>query len=184
MLFNACSVCNKLTELLYLLYSATYQIIIVTESWLNANMPSSMLDPENMYQIFRCDRSQTVGGGVCILVSNRINAYEVKLHHCTAELEVICIDINAGNERCRIFAVYRAPHSNTLLDITACIERCMYTKGLCIIAGDFNCPYIDWRNFAATGGPHNEFLNYCIMNGFCQLVTEPTRDSHILDILL
>ena len=60
----------------------------------------------------------------------------------------------------------------------------MYTKGLCIITGDFNCPNIDWRNLAATGGPNSEFLNYCITNGFCQLVTEPTRDSHILDILL
>jgi len=48
-LFNARNVCNKLPELYYLLYSLSYDIIMITESWLNVNVPDSILDPRNHF---------------------------------------------------------------------------------------------------------------------------------------
>jgi hypothetical protein len=63
-------VCNKLTELLHhLLYSDSqcnmmYDMIILKESWLNLNVPDSILDWINT--VLRCDRClYRAGGGVC-----------------------------------------------------------------------------------------------------------------------
>ena len=48
-----------------------------------------------------------------------------------------------------------------------------------------NCGNIDWVNLnALNDGIHNTFLNFTVERGYSQLITEPTRDSKILDVLL
>jgi hypothetical protein len=71
--FNACSVCNKISELHHDLYGGQYDVLCVEETWLNPRIPNGLLDPENAYNIFRCDRKDAVGGGVCIFVSRKFD---------------------------------------------------------------------------------------------------------------
>ena len=80
--------CNKLPELHYLLYSdnMSYDIIMLTESWLNVNVPDSILDPYNQYTVFRCDRQLSHGGGVCAFVLKHLNAIAIDLAEVYPEL--------------------------------------------------------------------------------------------------
>ena len=51
--------------------------------------------------------------------------------------------------------------------------------------GDFNFPRIDWNDRVSHGGPeHFRFMNCCLRLNLAQLVTEPTRDDNILDLIL
>jgi len=61
LMFNARSLCNKLVELHYLLYSSKFDILLVTESWLRAGITNGLLDPESKFTVLRHDRSITSG---------------------------------------------------------------------------------------------------------------------------
>ena len=60
LMFNARSLCNKLVELHYLLYSSKFDILLVTESWLHAGITNSLFDPESKFTVLRHDRSITL----------------------------------------------------------------------------------------------------------------------------
>ena len=47
-----------------LLFSELYDIIFVTESWLNDTVSDGILCASTVYQVFRCDRQDKIGGGV------------------------------------------------------------------------------------------------------------------------
>ena len=47
-----------------------------------------------------------------------------------------------------------------------------------------NCGCIDWVNLRAPKDDVQDvFLHFCVKHGLSQLVTEPTHDSKILDVL-
>lgn len=64
----------------------SYDIIMLTESWLNVNVPDSILDPYNQYTVFRCDRQLSHGGGVCAFVLKHLNAIAIDLAEVYPEL--------------------------------------------------------------------------------------------------
>ena len=69
--FNARSLKSKLADLHNVLYSRKYDLIGVSETWLNDKFDSFLLDPSNAYYIYRKDRhSDNSAGGVCIFVAN------------------------------------------------------------------------------------------------------------------
>jgi hypothetical protein len=131
-------VCNKLPELHRLLYSAvkSYDIIMLTESWLNMYVPDSILDPHNQYVVFRCDRQLSHGGGVCAFVSKRFNAVAIDLTQSYPALEICCFDLLHSCARCRLIVVYRAPSSDHMPRLLECINALSNVKYHCIIAGD------------------------------------------------
>lgn len=50
-LLNARSIVNKTCELHYMLYTGNYEILLVTETWLNDGICDGFLDPRSMYHI-------------------------------------------------------------------------------------------------------------------------------------
>jgi len=77
-LLNARSICNKLPELYQLLYGEMYDVILITESWLNSNIGNSLIDPHNLFTIVRRDRAEgSVGGGTCALIRKPLSVVEV-----------------------------------------------------------------------------------------------------------
>ena len=59
-----------------------------------------------------------------------------------------------------------------------------YTKGPTIVAGDFNCPDINWLNWSVSSNPVSAQLhNFALVNGFIQAVDEPTRGNNIIDLV-
>lgn len=85
--------CNKLPELYHLLYGEVlYDIIIITESWLNCKFPNSLIEPNGLYTVIRCDRSsKRLGGGVCVFVRKPLCVVEIVLDKQYASLELCCI---------------------------------------------------------------------------------------------
>lgn len=185
-LLNARSVNNKLPELHYMLYSMSYDVILISESWLYAGAPDSLLDPEKRFTVVRCDRL-TLGGGVCALISKQHNVIVVDIAESYSDLEICCFDLlyNDSASRCRIFIVYRPPNTNNMSRIAECLCKFSDTKFHCIIAGDFNCKKIDWQSLVAPAdGKSDVLLDFTITQGFTQLVDAPTRNHNLLDILL
>ena len=184
-LINARSVCNKFTELYQVLYDCDYDIVLITETWLNDKFPNSIIDPHNCYYIFRCDRSAATGGGVCVLVSKRYNAVEVCVPRISTTLEICCVDIDCSGVICRTCLVYRPPKSTNMPEIIDSLRCLIETRGPCIIAGDLNCKDINWAPMEAPiDGVHDLLLDFCVSYGFTQLTNEPTRSSSLLDIVL
>jgi hypothetical protein len=93
-LLNARSIVNKLRKLHCSLYDNDYQIVVITESWLNSSVPDGMLDPESKYHVFRRNRQTSIGGGVCIFVRKHLSAGEVQLD-AQSDLENCCVDVSA-----------------------------------------------------------------------------------------
>ena len=58
------------------------------------------------------------------------------------------------------------------------------SKGDCIIMGDFNHGYIQWKSLESTGGEDQQFL-FLIQESFLtQHVLEPTRGDNVLNKVL
>jgi len=73
-LLNVQSIVNKLPELHYIMYCYAFDVICITETWLNKdNMSDGLIDPLSCFRVVRCDRLNSRGGGVCILVSKRLD---------------------------------------------------------------------------------------------------------------
>ena len=189
---NARSIVNKLPEWYHLMYACNYDIIFVTETWLNSEIPSSLLDPNSCFDVIRCDRPLGRGGGVCCMVSKKLGCrvIEIPITNDLLPLELCCFDI-CFNEYCfRFFNVYSRPGDkqervNYMSSLVDCLSNLMVPHGANVIVGDMNCGNIDWTTLSAPNdGVHDVFLNFTVDHGYSQLVTEFTRDKKILDVLL
>jgi len=76
--FNARSVVNKICELHYMLYSGNYEMLFVTETWLNDGVCNGILDPNSMYHVLRKDRP-SCGGGVAAFVNRQLHIVEIPI---------------------------------------------------------------------------------------------------------
>ena len=66
-----------------------------------------------------------------------------------------------------------------------CLSELSTVDGASVIVGDLNCSDIDWYNLCSpSDGVYDTLLNFTVQQGYSQLVTEPTRDNNILDLLL
>jgi hypothetical protein len=99
---------SKISELHCLLYQKDYSIVAVVETWLGPDISDAMLDPENRFIIYRFDRSNGIGGGVCLFVSRDILSYRTPVVLFDA-VECVCATVQAGNKRFNVITVYRKP---------------------------------------------------------------------------
>jgi len=194
--FNARSIKNKLAELYDVLYHKCFSIVCISESWLTADMSEGIIDPQSKYTIYRCDRKNRDGGGVCILVSNQLSStviestrptvfsgsYDLvgcRLHstgqiHLSSDIVILC--------------VYIPPDTTTDDFIQAMSDiKAMWDGDDCVglIIGDFNEPDIDWRNVNRQYKSSKSQALYDMFTdiGCEQYVMEPTRGANILDLL-
>ena len=154
-------------------------IFCFTETWLDATIPNSAMQPPGL-TIYRSDRSRdetgkTRGGGVCFLINDRW-ATDVKIlsKTCSVDIEtltIVCRPFYLPREFSSIIltAVYIPPQANTdaaviqLSDIVTQAELSQ-PDSFVIVTGDFN-----------KANPKKE------MPKFIQQVTCATRDGRTLD---
>jgi Endonuclease-reverse transcriptase len=171
-----------------MLYAENYDILLVSETWLNAGISSGLLDPESYYYVLRNDRSKSdTGGGVCAFVSRKLRIVEVDVDARFSSLELLGFDLLCSDSKIRFFVVYRPPYRDLqylqlLIECLTVYTDCIQTN---VITGDFNFPSIDW---VALNSPddciNRPFLDFAIERGFCQCVDFATRGGHVLDIVL
>jgi len=178
---NARSLNNKLPEFYHLIYATKYDVILVTESWLNSDTPSGLIDPDCRYNIIRCDRKERIGGGVCVLISKELQYSEVCNCNFRNAYELCCFDIIYSANRFRLFSIYRKPgfaadSIDGMLSLVNCLSAYINVSYPCIVTGDLNCSHVDWKNLnARADGINDTFLNFAVTNSFNQLVDIPTR---------
>ena len=91
-LFNARSLCNKLSNLHLLLHSNDFDIIFFTESWLNGDLSDSLLLSGSSYYILRKDRYDG-SGGVLVFIQNSLKVVNNELTTDFLQLECIILDV-------------------------------------------------------------------------------------------
>jgi hypothetical protein len=110
---NAHSLCNKLSDLHFLLYESNeFDVIIITESWLNPAISDGLLDPRSNYTVYRHDRQNNTGGGVCVLIKNSLHSEQLDISSLPASVELLCFDLFCNPHKHRVFAVYRPTNSS------------------------------------------------------------------------
>ena len=71
-----------------------------------------------------------------------------------------------------------------MADLVDCLTRFSHTKGPCIITGVLNCGDINWSQLTAPNDSvQDKLLIFSMLNGFKQLVPEPSRLNNILDVV-
>ena len=69
---NAQSIATKIDDLTVSLNTHNVDIACITESWLSSSVPDSAVNI-NGYTIVRNDRSQNIGGGVCLYIKSSLS---------------------------------------------------------------------------------------------------------------
>jgi len=170
-MFNARSIANKISELHELLYSSSYDIYFVTETWLHKGICTDLLDPNGQYIVLRNDHTISRGGGVCAFIRNALRVVPKTFSDEFCDIEVTGFDVIASNTRARFFVVYRPPKQDVdavkyMKKLVKCLSNYESKKYTNIILGDFNLPKIDWTNYTGDGHEVNDiFLTFIIESG-------------------
>lgn len=153
---NGLTKLNKTNDLLVSSSIADYDIILISETWLD----SSIKDCEyihNNYNVYRKDREKSEvkakkGGGVLIAVKKLISS-EICETNEMKPLEMICVKIPTSAGNIFIFNLYIQPPSSTSIDnfgevsmkhINAIKSLSINTSDSILIFGDFNLNNIQW----------------------------------------
>jgi hypothetical protein len=188
---NARSIGNKFNELQAINETESYDIIGISESWMN--LKRHLIGEFNLpgYQLFSKDRSmrneansKTKGGGVLLYVKDTLNAVQM-YNDANAHIESIWIKIKQKNKVLTLGIAYRAPSQLVEYDsmLYDQIRNACNTKDSVVLMGDFNFRNIDWRSqaFDGTSEQFMEVVQNCYL---FQKVDKPTRGENILDLIL
>ena len=196
---------RKKTKLLECIIADTNPDIIVgTETWLDPTIKNSELLPPSLgYDVLRRDRPrENLGydvvrgdrpnhGGVLLAIKSSLEPEEVK---SSPAIELLTTEFKANKKKVRISAFYRPPNlidedylETVKQEFQKISKRNKNT--VCIIAGDFNLPDIDWKSLAVTGHQYpsrvnKTFLEVIANNNLEQIVDFPTRKDNTLDLVL
>lgn len=186
---------NKVFYLQALLLMDSFDIVAITETWLDSDFRDHELLMDG-FNIFRKDRQSQRGGGVLLAVRNHLPCS--RRSDLEVEAEMLALEICLTHKTRVVFSVfYRPPDSDAvsfLFQLNQFLDKVSRT-GLSnlIITGDFNFPHIDW----CTGRPlrydpsTEEFCNLLDDFFLIQKKLHVTRDlcstnsqGNILDLVL
>lgn len=158
-------------------------IILITESWCTEHTSNNLLHLPG-YNLYRKDRRISRGGGCLIYVLDIFTTTVIE--HPTLELiaDSLWVSVTGLISKTLIGCIYHSPNYNASSQYALCdafnIAADMNFKQR-IIAGDFNMPNITWDNLIAT--KNSAFINTTILNGWKQIITDPTRKAAMLDLV-
>lgn len=138
---------------------ADYDVIAVTESWLNSCHHNNEFISDK-YKVFRKDRDQSSidadrGGGVLIAVRNEIDCEEFELAEAT-DLESVCVKFPLRRGNLYIYCAYIRPPSadnefskfselcGSHVEAIKNLNTELKTEDILIVMGDFNLPGVRW----------------------------------------
>ncbi len=188
MYFNARSLRNKLHELHDVLSGASgnyYDVICVSETWLNESIIDQTVVAGYPYNVFRCDRINRLGGGCAIFVSQLLCAKHVtiSINLPLSHLQAVCVEITHESHSFAVCCIYNPPgYLQLCIDALSDLIKyvCEKFPSVCFI-GDFNMP--DYVHNAFSHTRYQNFVNSVVAFGLDQLVRDPTRQHNFLDLI-
>lgn len=155
-----------------------YDVIVLTETWLNDQHLSTQLFG-NSYAVYRDDRNSVVtglsrGGGVLIAVANYLSSSLVQVR-TVAELDQIWVKTELNECNVYIGVVYFSPDQATTtatiedhLDSVRAISEATCASDINILFGDYNQPNLVWTEspsgFAYANPVDSRFTAACSSN--------------------
>jgi len=174
---NIRSLKNKTVEVEQLLHEHDIDILCLTETFLT-NKLASHIFPN--HHLFRVDRNHKKGGGVAILASKLLKSKQVDfLTNDTIESIALRVQLDF-NKSFNVTCIYRPPNyaKQCLSDNIDCMNDIFMNQRkdqTNIFTGDFNM---------RTEIVKQKLKSVLDKNELRQLVTEPTRENVILDLLI
>ena len=182
---NARSIVNKHKELEMHVLEENFDIIGITETWLNSSIADSEMSIKG-YTLYRNDRKDEEkhrGGGVALYVHNDLNCVQRDDIFEPNFPETIWCNISCNGGNTLVGVCYRAPNSLQINDEAFYLLINKVSTEEVVIMGDFNFPALDWGRPESIDDSH-PFIE-CLSNNFLtQLVEEPTRAKNFLDLVL
>ena len=168
LLINFRSIVNKVHNLHYLVHNYSPAFVFITETWLDAYAPSSLLFL-NDFTVHRIDR-QKRGGGLAILSHNSFHCKSVDLF-IRDEIELLYISSQHKGIKMNHVLVYRPPQCSVpaFLDSLVRFLRNIDLETPTAIVGDFN---VDISHPSVC---HRSLTSSLQCLGFKALSKKPTR---------
>lgn len=119
---NIRSICNKFNLIsAHCRSQSSPDILFLTETWLKPIHTDSLFCPVG-YEVLRCDRKNTRGGGVLALYKSHLRVCQVELKTNTTDIshDIVCIDIFNVKSTVRFCCVYDPPAQNSLTVSSLC----------------------------------------------------------------
>ena len=173
---------NKFHDLAAIAFLENFDIIGVTESWLNTEKRDFLAEYNIQgYSLFSCERSERTGGGVLLYVKPHLHP-QVITKPQISNIDVKYVQILSGSEKLILALVYRPPAQNSNVDnelYEQISDICNHNDA--IIFGDFNLPVTVWGGTLNSHSGHELYSNI-LESSLYQHIYEPTRGESILDI--
>mgnify|MGYP001548984872 CR=1 FL=1 len=186
--FNARSIVRKVLDLYFevILQLDWPDVIAISETWLNSEVPDSIFSACKGYSVFRRDRSPgKKGGGVAILTKTGLACYSVNVPSDSC-LEALCVQIQGKCQNLLFCVIYRPPGA-----VKECVQSMsrllIFLESFqlpVVLTGDINLPDIDWHYMTSPNSFSSEICRSLLTHGFFQFVSEPTRSKNLLDVVL
>ena len=180
---------NRLEEIEAFITFNNMDIACITETHIDATVTETDINIDN-YSFFRCDRNRN-GGGVGIYVNNNLTAVR-RLDLELNTMEVVWIELIIGSLKHLIACCYRPPGQSAaevgafLSDLQYSIDAASSLPSISSISllGDFNDRCTDWNANHTSSELGNRLRDLITYSNLHQLIHDPTRDLHILDLII
>lgn len=169
---NARSLNKNITELKAIMDKTDFDAVSISESWLRSRTPKDrfMIDG---YKIFRNDRKNKRGGGVCLYVREEYECKRIKIPNTPESPEVLWVEVTVNHKKIAIGTLYKAPNipCKTFYDAYDSLVYIFSKYEDPILTGDFNV------NMLNTESSDLKKLNDSIIEPFDlkQIINKPTR---------
>ena len=194
---NCRSIRSKSSEFLAALNYIKPDIVCGTKSCLKGMKPGKPTTSDaigsgevfpSSYKAYRNDRG-TLGGGVFVLVHQDLVAEEKPELVTSCEVEWVQMKLR-GNKNLLVSSFYM-PHRNMsdVIELRRSLELVTANKEKhIVIAGDFNCPDIDWDCLSVQKEAQDKEVQQAIIDlsvdfNLTQVQDKPTREDNILDLV-
>ena len=160
------------------MYSQSFDIIGVTETWLSTNIFTNEIFP-SCYTVLRKDRDSR-GGGVLLAFKSFLTVTQLTSPN---DLEIVSAEIDPNLLMCLI---YRPPNCSDQYNtsLMAHLNSVDSTQNI-VLLGDLNFPDIDWSIYSGSSPTADDFAEVIFGLNLIQCITGPThRAGNTLDIAL
>ena len=186
LLFNARSVVRKWYSICHAIDLYKAAVVVITETWLSTDVDSNVYTYKN-YSKFVSHRAGRTGGGVICLVKPEYKASALPMPAVfPATCDGLLVKIHSLS--LVLCACYQPPSCsvNDSTDLISAFESVLELSFDTTILGDLNLPGIHWGSEPVLGhSALDEWLiELCSAWDMTQLVSQPTRGEHILDIIM
>ena len=165
---------NKLHQLKDAVTLGRFDIVAITETWLDSKVNDSELMHPN-YSVYRRDRhdilSDKIGGGVALCINNNISS--CRRHDLEPQEEIVVCEVKPNNLSKILFILaYKPPNgdvSQFICNVSPLLKAATSNfKNVCLL-GDFNMRNIDWSNYSSKSESGNSFCNMITENSLFQM---------------